>query len=185
MLLIFVTVIDYTCGLLIHNSEKKIIRRFIILVSIISNLGILAYFKYSGFLINLLNDLLGTEYQVHDFLAGFSNSLLGTSFNISNILLPVGISFFTFQSLSYTIDVYRRKMTPVRNIVDFGFYVSFFPQLVAGPIVRASEFIPQLYNDFHLGKEGIQSCSLPDFKRAYQEDHHFRLYCSELYRRCF
>ena len=151
-LLIFVTVIDFSCGLLIHNSEKRIMRRFIILVSIISNLGILAYFKYSGFFISFLNGLLGTEYQVHDLLAEFSNSLLGTSFNLSTILLPVGISFFTFQSLSYTIDVYRRKMTPVRNIVDFGFYVSFFPQLVAGPIVRASEFIPQLYNDFHLGK---------------------------------
>ena len=151
-LLIFVTVIDFTCGLLIHNSEKRIIRRFIILVSIISNLGILAYFKYSAFFVSLLNSLLGSEFQVHDFLAEFSNSLLGTSFNLSNILLPVGISFFTFQSLSYTIDVYRRKMTPVRNIVDFGFYVSFFPQLVAGPIVRASEFIPQLNNDFHLSK---------------------------------
>jgi D-alanyl-lipoteichoic acid acyltransferase DltB (MBOAT superfamily) len=67
-------------------------------------------------------------------------------------MLPVGISFFTFQSLSYTIDVYRKKMTPVRNVIDFGFYVSFFPQLVAGPIVRASEFIPQIYNDFQLGK---------------------------------
>ena len=88
------------------------------------------------------------NFQVYDFLAAFSNSLLGTSFDISNIILPVGISFFTFQSLSYTIDVYRRKMKPVRNIIDFGFYVSFFPQLVAGPIVRASEFIPQLYNDF-------------------------------------
>ena len=79
-------------------------------------------------------------------------------------MLPVGISFFTFQSLSYTIDVYRRKMEPVRNIIDFGFYVSFFPQLVAGPIVRASEFIPQIIHEFQSYKEGIQSCSIPDFK---------------------
>jgi alginate O-acetyltransferase complex protein AlgI len=151
-LLIFVTVIDYTCGLLIYNSDKRLFRRFIIVTSVVSNLGILAYFKYTGFFVQLANDLLGTGFKVHDFLADFSNSFLGTSFNISNIILPVGISFFTFQSLSYTIDVYRRKMTPVRNIVDFGFYVSFFPQLVAGPIVRASEFIPQLYNDFHLSR---------------------------------
>jgi alginate O-acetyltransferase complex protein AlgI len=151
-LLIFVTVIDFACGLLIYNSERKSVRRFIIILSLISNLGILAYFKYTGFFVSTLNDLLGTDYKVHDLLAEVSNSLLGTSFNISTIMLPIGISFFTFQSLSYTIDVYRRKMTPVRNIVDFGFYVSFFPQLVAGPIVRASEFIPQLYNDFQLGK---------------------------------
>jgi len=151
-LLIFVTLIDFTCGLLIYNSRTKFTRKLFILLSIFSNLGILAYFKYTGFFVSTINDLLGTDYKVYDFLASFSNSALGTSFNISNIILPVGISFFTFQSLSYTIDVYRKKLEPVRNIVDFGFYVSFFPQLVAGPIVRASEFIPQLYAEFHLSK---------------------------------
>jgi alginate O-acetyltransferase complex protein AlgI len=152
LLLIFVTVIDFTCGLLIHQSRTKFMRRLFILFSIISNLGILAYFKYTAFFVDSINNLLGTDYRVYDFLAELSNSNLGTSFNISNIILPVGISFFTFQSLSYTIDVYRKKLDPVRNIVDFGFYVSFFPQLVAGPIVRASEFIPQLYTEFHLAK---------------------------------
>jgi hypothetical protein len=151
-LLIFVTLIDFTCGLLIHHSRTKFMRRFYILLSIFSNLGILAYFKYTGFFVDTINDLFGTDYLVYDFLAAFSNSNFGTSFNVSNIILPVGISFFTFQSLSYTFDVYRRKMEPVRNVIDFGFYVSFFPQLVAGPIVRASEFIPQLYNEFHLSK---------------------------------
>jgi alginate O-acetyltransferase complex protein AlgI len=151
-LLIFVTLIDFSCGLLMYRSGKKNFRKVFILVSIISNLGILAYFKYTGFFINTVNDLLGTDFRVYDFLAAFSNSHLGTSFNVSTILLPVGISFFTFQSLSYTFDVYRRKIEPVRNIIDFGFYVSFFPQLVAGPIVRASEFIPQLYNEYHLSK---------------------------------
>jgi D-alanyl-lipoteichoic acid acyltransferase DltB (MBOAT superfamily) len=151
-LLILVTLIDFTCGLLIHNSRTKLMRRLFFLLSILSNLGILAYFKYTGFFVNTINDLFGTDYKVYDFLAEFSNLYLGTSFNISNIILPVGISFFTFQSLSYTFDVYRRKMAPVRNIIDFGFYVSFFPQLVAGPIVRASEFIPQLYSEFHVTK---------------------------------
>ncbi len=151
-LLIFITIIDFTCGLLIHHSRTRIMKRLFVILSIISNLGILAYFKYSGFFVSTLNDLLGADYQVYDVLAAFSNSHLGTSFNVSNIILPVGISFFTFQSLSYTFDVYRNKMKPVRNIIDFGFYVSFFPQLVAGPIVRASEFIPQLYSEFNLGK---------------------------------
>jgi alginate O-acetyltransferase complex protein AlgI len=151
-LLIFVTVIDFTCGLLIHYSRTKLLRRLFILLSVISNLGILAYFKYTGFFVNLINELFATDFRIYDFLAAYSNLHLGTSFNISNIILPVGISFFTFQSLSYTFDVYRRKIDPVKNIIDFGFYVSFFPQLVAGPIVRASEFIPQLYNKFHLSK---------------------------------
>jgi alginate O-acetyltransferase complex protein AlgI len=105
-----------------------------------------------GFFVKTINDLLGTDYQVYDLLAAFSNMHLGTSFNVSEIILPVGISFFTFQSLSYTFDVYRRRVQPVRNVIDFGFYVSFFPQLVAGPIVRASEFIPQLYSEFHLAR---------------------------------
>jgi D-alanyl-lipoteichoic acid acyltransferase DltB (MBOAT superfamily) len=151
-LLLFVTLIDFTSGLLIHRARSKYLRRLILLFSIFSNIGILAYFKYTGFFVNTLNDLLGSDYKVYDYLASFSNFQFGTSFNISEIILPVGVSFFTFQSLSYTFDVYRKRIEPVRNVVDFGFYVSFFPQLVAGPIVRASEFIPQLYNEFHLSK---------------------------------
>jgi len=151
-LLVLVTVVDFACGLLIYRSGKKYAKRIFLIVSLLSNLGILAYFKYAGFFIDTVNELFGTAYQVHDFLASFSNIHLGTSFDVSSIILPVGISFFTFQSLSYTIDVYRGKLEPVRNIFDFGFYVSFFPQLVAGPIVRASEFIPQLYRDYSLSK---------------------------------
>lgn len=149
-LLVLVTVVDFACGLLIHHSRRKSFKRLFIIFSLVSNLGILAYFKYSGFFIETINYLFGSNFQVYDFLAVFSNDHLGTSFNISTILLPIGISFFTFQSLSYTIDIYREKLTPLNNIVDFGFYVSFFPQLVAGPIVRAYEFIPQLYTDFSL-----------------------------------
>lgn len=152
LLLIMVTLIDFTCGLLIHKSKSRFSRRFLLLFSIISNLGILAWFKYTGFFVETINDMLGTKYEVYDFLAAFSNANMGTSFDVTSIVLPVGISFFTFQSLSYTIDVYRRKMEPVRNVIDFGFYVSFFPQLVAGPIVRASEFIPQLYSEFRLAR---------------------------------
>ncbi|HEX2976540.1 MAG TPA: MBOAT family O-acyltransferase [Bacteroidales bacterium] len=151
-LLIFIILVDYTCGLMIGNSRRKGIRKLFIVISVLSNLSILAYFKYTGFFVNTVNDLIGTNFRVFDFLADISNRNLGTAFDINNIILPVGISFFTFQSLSYTIDVYRRKIRPVANIFDFGFYVSFFPQLVAGPIVRASEFIPQLYSKFHLDK---------------------------------
>ncbi len=152
LLLIMVTLIDFTCGLLINNSKSRFSRRLFLLFSIFSNLGILAWFKYAGFFAETINDLFGTQYKVYDFLAAFSNTNMGTSFDVTSIILPVGISFFTFQSLSYTIDVYRRKMEPVRNVIDFGFYVSFFPQLVAGPIVRAYEFIPQLYSEYRLAR---------------------------------
>ncbi len=152
ILLLIITTVDFTCGLLIYNSEKKLTRRLLILLSILSNIGLLAYFKYTGFFVEIANDYFGADIHYHDYLASLSNNILGSTFDISNIILPVGISFFTFQSLSYTFDVYRKRMEPVRNIVDFGFYVSFFPQLVAGPIVRASEFIPQLYREFSLSK---------------------------------
>jgi alginate O-acetyltransferase complex protein AlgI len=157
-ILIFVTIIDYTCGLLIYNSRKQSARRFFVLLSIISNLGLLGYFKYTAFIINSINELFGTHFIVYDLLSALSNSFLGTKFDISYIILPVGISFFTFQSLSYTIDVFRKKMVPVKNIIDFGFYVSFFPHLVAGPIVRASVFIPQIYQEFKLSR--------PEFSHA-------------------
>jgi alginate O-acetyltransferase complex protein AlgI len=157
-ILIFVTVIDFSCGLLIFKSRRIAAKRFFVLLSIISNLGLLGYFKYTGFIITTINELFGTNLRVYDLLSTFSNSVLGTSFDISYIILPVGISFFTFQSLSYTIDVYRKKMEPVRNIINFGFYVSFFPHLVAGPIVRASVFIPQIYQEFKVSR--------PEFSHA-------------------
>ena len=100
-----------------------------------------------------MNDLLGTQFAVFDIFAyvgnGFSES---GRFMVDKIILPVGISFYLFQVISYTVDVYRGHIQPVKNILDFGFYVSFFPQLVAGPIVRANEFIPQLYRPFRLSK---------------------------------
>ena len=151
-LLILVIVIDFSCGLLIHHSGRKFFRKLFIMLSIVSNLGILAYFKYTDFFVTTQMTCSEQISGCMIFLQHFLISNLGTSFNISNIILPVGISFFTFQSLSYTIDIYRKKIEPVRNIINFGFYVSFFPQLVAGPIVRASEFVPQLYTKFHLEK---------------------------------
>jgi D-alanyl-lipoteichoic acid acyltransferase DltB (MBOAT superfamily) len=82
----------------------------------------------------------------------WANEATGTHFNVNQILLPVGISFFTFQTISYSVDVYRGETKPVNNLIDFGFYVSFFPQLVAGPIVRASGFVKQIYEDYRVTK---------------------------------
>jgi alginate O-acetyltransferase complex protein AlgI len=152
VLLILSTLTDYTAGWLIYRSKANYARRVWLLLSLLVNLGMLGYFKYYGFIIETINNLAGTSIAATDILAIMSNDLLGTNFNISSVILPVGISFFTFQTISYTVDVYRRKVQPVRNIVDFGFYVAFFPQLVAGPIVRASEFIPQLYAKYLLTK---------------------------------
>ncbi len=149
-LLIISTLADYAAGLLIYSSRRKSVKRLFVFFSLLVNLGMLSYFKYTGFFTGIVNDIFNTDLPVIDWVAALSNFYLGTGFNIESIVLPVGISFFTFQTISYTMDVYRGKTEPVRNILDFGFYVSFFPQLVAGPIVRASEFIPQLYAPFRL-----------------------------------
>lgn len=150
LLLITVIITDYFCGILIARSLSTRGRRFFLLLSIISNIGILVYFKYAGFFTETINSIFTTNFEARNYFAELSDSFLGTDFNLSKVILPVGISFFTFQSLSYTIDIYRKKIEPVKSLIDFGFYVSFFPQLVAGPIVRASEFIPQLYSQYRL-----------------------------------
>lgn len=152
-LLVISTITDYTAGRLISGSRSRFVRLSWLVISLVVNLGMLGYFKYYGFVIDSINRLAGTSLPSTDLLASISNSLFLTSFDVSSVVLPVGISFFTFQTISYTIDVYRRKVAPVKNILDFGFYVSFFPQLVAGPIVRASEFVPQLYAKFSLTKK--------------------------------
>ncbi|SHH60560.1 D-alanyl-lipoteichoic acid acyltransferase DltB, MBOAT superfamily [Chryseolinea serpens] len=127
VLLIFAAVVDFTLAKWIHASTDPWRRKFFIVVTLLINLGLLGYFKYS----NLL-------YESFCFVAG-------KPFEPLDIFLPVGVSFFTFQSLSYTLDVYRGTLKPVDHLVDYAFFVSFFPQLVAGPIVRAADFIPQIY----------------------------------------
>lgn len=152
-LLIFSTIADFTLGQLIYQAKTDFRKKIFVACSIIINLGLLGYFKYAYFFTDIINTTFKTDFAVINQLANWTNRIFGSSFDISRIVLPVGISFYTFQTISYTVDVYRKKLKPVKNIIDFGFYVSFFPQLVAGPIVRAAEFIPQLYQKFKLTKQ--------------------------------
>ncbi len=154
LLLIFSTIVDFFIGKKIYVTKSQKKRKFLLILSIIVNLFVLSYFKYYGFFIESINAVLGTHFEVLNHFNLMANTISGTKyFDIDNIILPVGISFFTFQTISYSVDVYRKKITPVNNILDFGFYVSFFPQLVAGPIVRASEFIPQIYKEYDVSKQ--------------------------------
>lgn len=125
LLLLFVALSDYLTGLRLAKAERG--RGWFVALSVAINLGLLGYFKYTDFFIGLINSAAG-----------------GHVLDFKNIFLPVGISFFVFQSMSYTIDIYRRRIEPLRNWLDYAFYLSFFPQLVAGPIVRARDFIPQI-----------------------------------------
>ncbi len=151
-ILLFSTLVDFFIGKGIYNSKNITVKKVLVAASVIVNLTVLAYFKYAYFFVDSVNLLFGTQLDVVNYLAVWANQSAGTHFNINQILLPVGISFFTFQTISYSVDVYRGETKPVNNLIDFGFYVSFFPQLVAGPIVRASGFIKQIYEDYHVSK---------------------------------
>jgi D-alanyl-lipoteichoic acid acyltransferase DltB (MBOAT superfamily) len=113
---------------------------------------VLFYFKYAYFFTDIYNSMTGSQGTVFNALAYWSNGFFGTHFEVDKIILPIGISFFTFQSISYTVEVYRGTLKPVKQFSDFAFFVTFFPQLVAGPIVRSTDFIPQLYKPYQLTK---------------------------------
>jgi alginate O-acetyltransferase complex protein AlgI len=131
-LILFSTLIDYSVGVTLSKEQNTSKRKVLLWISILINLGFLGFFKYYNFFLD-------------NFVTAFS--FFGTPINAQglNIILPVGISFYTFQTLSYTIDVYKRKLEPTEDFIAFTAFVSFFPQLVAGPIERASNLLPQFY----------------------------------------
>ena len=165
-LIIFSSIVDYTAGLLLSKTDNKSKRKIVLWISIIVNLGLLGFFKYYNFFLD-------------NFVTAFS--FFGTEINAGslNIVLPVGISFYTFQTMSYTIDVYRRKLEPTNNFIAFSAFVSFFPQLVAGPIERASNLLPQFYTkrDFNSAKaiDGMRQILWGLFKKIVIADN-----CAEL-----
>jgi alginate O-acetyltransferase complex protein AlgI len=134
LLIWMLTGINYYCGLRIAAVKSKKEKKLPLVISIVSSLSILGFFKYYNFFAENISGLL--------HLVG-----LGSGFNFVNIILPVGISFYVFQTLSYTIDIYNGKMNPEQSLLNFSVFVAFFPQLVAGPIVRASNFMPQISSD--------------------------------------
>jgi len=138
----FSTLVDYAIGLRMPVTRNP---RRLVALSVVVNLGFLAIFKYANWLIDTFND---------------ASTALGSAMHVTpiDLLLPVGISFYTFQSLSYTIDVYRRELPPRKNLLDYALAVAFFPQIEAGPIVRAREFLAEL--------DGDQRIDFSDVKRA-------------------
>ena len=126
------TLVDYIVGQALNNTSKEGKRKVILWFSILTNLGLLCYFKYSNFFID-------------SFTNAFTFFGHAVEWNGINVVLPVGISFYTFQTLSYTIDVYGRKITPTKDLIAFSAFVSFFPQLVAGPIERSTHLLPQFF----------------------------------------
>ena len=139
LLLVFATLSDFFIAKLVYNANNELKRKIFVGMSVCINLLVLSYFKYSYFFVDLINSLFHTSFKVYDYFAAIGNALTGSDhFRVDQIILPVGISFYTFQTISYTMDVYRRRIEPVKNILDYGFYVSFFPQLVASSQVHSA-----------------------------------------------
>lgn len=161
-LIVFSSFIDYFVGNALKKEEKESYRKMLLILSIFVNLGLLLVFKYYNFFID-------------SFVSAFS--FFGYSMETSRlrIILPVGISFYTFQTLSYSIDVYKRKIEATSDIIAFFAFVSFFPQLVAGPIERASNLLPQFYNkrkfDYHNAVDGSRQILWGLFKKIVIADH--------------
>jgi alginate O-acetyltransferase complex protein AlgI len=155
-LILFSTLVDYTVGLQLLKFDKHFHRKLLLTISIVVNLGLLGFFKYYNFFLE-------------NFVAAFS--FFGHEIKASSlkIVLPVGISFYTFQTLSYTIDVYRKKLTPTNDFIGFAAFVSFFPQLVAGPIERAVHLLPQFHKkrvfDYNKATDGMRQMLWGLFKK--------------------
>ncbi|MBW8686569.1 MBOAT family O-acyltransferase [Chitinophaga rhizophila] len=136
-LVIISAIVDFNLSRWIYYTEDKRKQKSLLILSIILNLGLLFFFKYTDFFIGIVNDLKLANFQP------------------LKLLLPIGISFYTFENLSYTIDVYRREIKPVDSFMDYLFFLSFFPKLMMGPIVRAADFIPQISQPYVLDKDDI------------------------------
>lgn len=156
-LILFSTLVDYFVGLNLGNTESPGRRKVLLWISISVNLGFLGFFKYYNFFLD-------------NFKSAFSVAGYELNANSLNIILPVGISFYTFQTLSYTIDIYKNRLKPAENFISFAAFVSFFPQLVAGPIERATNLLPQFYNrrkfDYRQGVDGMRQILWGLFKKV-------------------
>jgi len=139
-LILLSTCVDYFAGERIYQTDDKRKKKLYLTLSLVTNLGLLGFFKYFNFFIESANSVF---------------SGLGLNLTTLNIILPVGISFYTFQTLSYTIDIYKGNLKPTSSFLNFAVFVSFFPQLVAGPIVRAKEFLPQIERGVRFDKREI------------------------------
>ena len=156
-LIIFSTLLDFFVALQLEKFKESRGRKALLMLSLTVNLGMLGFFKYFNFFLDSFN-------------TAFSFFGQSVELRMLEIILPVGISFYTFQTLSYTIDVYRRKLCPTRNIIQFAAYVCFFPQLVAGPIERATNLLPQFaqrrtFNHFQ-ATDGLRQILMGFFKKV-------------------
>lgn len=155
LLLVFCVVVNFAGGKLLYRAERRSAKIFLLVTLVAVDLLTLGYFKYAYFFLDVIRELFGIDLHVYNFFAAAGNRFFHSESLVDRIVLPVGISFFTFQAISYCVDVFKKTVKPIENLFDFGFYLTFFPPLVAGPIIRADKFIPQLHRKFFLSRHAF------------------------------
>lgn len=153
-ILIFTLLTNYSFGLAIAKRAGKRAAKVLLTTAVVLNVLVLSYFKYAYFFTNSFNELFHTRYEVFNLFAYFQNGFntVGEHSIFEKLLMPAGVSFFTFSSTAYIIDVYRKTVPPVKNLFHYSFFISFFPHLILGPIVRAKDFVPQIDQPYVLSK---------------------------------
>ncbi len=160
ILLCISVLLNYRVGIMMGIQKDARRRKLLFLLGLFLNLGLLVWLKYAVFLTGLFNSMTGMHLKSFDLLAWTVNGLVGSTFNVNELLVPIGISFYTFQILSYLIEVYRGKTDAVTSLADFGAYITFFPNLISGPIVKASQFVPQIRKNIPITEEDFSLAAL-------------------------
>ena len=153
VILSFSIFLNYLAANWIHTSSSLLGKKTVMIISVVLNILILGYFKYAFFFTESFNEMFQTDYKALNYFAQWTSGFSGTGSLVDKIIVPAGVSFFTFQSISYTVDVYRKEIEPVKNFFEYSFFITFFPHILLGPIARAKDFIPQITKPYTLTKD--------------------------------
>ncbi len=153
LILSFSIILNYLAAKWIHTSSSLLGKKTVMIISVVLNILILGYFKYAFFFTESFNEMFQTDYKALNYFAQWTSGFTGSGSLVDKIIVPAGVSFFTFQSISYTVDVYRKEIEPVKNFFEYSFFITFFPHILLGPIARAKDFIPQITKPYTLTKD--------------------------------
>jgi alginate O-acetyltransferase complex protein AlgI len=155
IILFFSILLNYFSGKVIHSLIENWKKKTVLIGAVTINLLILAYLKYAYFFTESFNEMFHTKYEALNYFAHWTSGFTGQGSLVDKIIIPAGVSFFTFQSISYIVDIYRKEVAPVRNFFEYSFFITFFPHILLGPIARAKDFIPQISKPYHLDRSSF------------------------------
>ncbi len=153
LILIFSILLNYFSANSIFKAKTEKLKKVIMILAVVLNVLVLAYFKYAFFFTESFNAMFHTDIKALNYFAQWTSGFTGKGSLVDRIIVPAGVSFFTFQSISYVVDIYRKEIEPVKNFFEYSFFITFFPHILMGPIARAKDFIPQISRKYYLDKD--------------------------------